>query len=277
MESLDTSTLMPIGRFARLTGLTVKALRHYDELGLLRPAAVDAETGYRSYAPAQVGRAEAIRTLRLLELPLDDIATVLATDDASTLKRLLADHQRRTRVRQTELGWILQRLQPLIDGREDVMGTKTETLEPEQQRQLGAELFNKTWTLMEKQERTPEEIDEMIHCAHASAYLWGQVGTAANRSRSEWQCSRVHAILGQVEQALWHARRCLEIVEANSDAMKDWDLPAAYEAMARAQMVAGDGAEARRYFELGTAATALIEDEDDRRIIEADLATIVLS
>lgn len=44
MESLETQ-LMSIGRFARLTGLTVKALRHYDEVGLLRPAAVDAETG----------------------------------------------------------------------------------------------------------------------------------------------------------------------------------------------------------------------------------------
>src|SRR5581483_11905262 len=71
MESLDTRSLMPIGRFARLTGLSVKALRHYDELGLLPPAAVDPETGYRSYATAQVERAEAIRLLRQLELPLD--------------------------------------------------------------------------------------------------------------------------------------------------------------------------------------------------------------
>lgn len=276
MESLDTSSLMPIGRFSRLTGLTVKALRHYDELGLLTPAAVDPETGYRSYSTAQVGRAEWIRTLRLLELPLDDIATILATDDAATLKRLLVDQQRRTRVRQAELAWILQRLQPLIEGKEPVMGTKAETLEPEQQRQLGAELFNKTWTLMEKTDRTPEENDEMIHCAHASAYHWIQVGTAANRARSEWQCSRVHAILGQVEQALWHARRCLEIAEANPDVMKDWDLPAAYEAMARAHMVAGDREEARRYLELGNAATALIEDEDDRRILEADFATIII-
>jgi len=276
MESLDTSSLMPIGRFSRLTGLTVKALRHYDELGLLAPAAVDPDTGYRSYSTAQVGRAEWIRTLRLLELPLDDIATILTTDDAATLKRLLVDQQRRTRVRQAELGWILQRLQPLIEGKEPVMGMKAETLDPEQERQLGAELFNKTWTLMEKTERTPEENDEMIHCAHASAYHWIQVGTAANRSRSEWQCSRVHAILGQVEQALWHARRCLDIVEANPDVMKDWDLPSAYEAMARAHMVAGDREQARHYYELGNSATALIEDEDDRRIIEADFATIII-
>ena len=47
MESLASEQVMTIGRFARLTGLTVKALRHYDELGLFEPAAVDAQTGYR--------------------------------------------------------------------------------------------------------------------------------------------------------------------------------------------------------------------------------------
>jgi DNA-binding transcriptional MerR regulator len=100
MESLETMESMSIGRFSRLTGLTVKALRHYDELGLLPPAGVDPDTGYRSYSPAQVGRAEWIRTLRRLELPLDDISTLLASDDPTEVKRLLVDHQRRTAIRQ---------------------------------------------------------------------------------------------------------------------------------------------------------------------------------
>jgi DNA-binding transcriptional MerR regulator len=47
---LHTMQLMPIGRFSRLTGVGVKALRHYDEVGLLVPAAVDDETGYRFYS-----------------------------------------------------------------------------------------------------------------------------------------------------------------------------------------------------------------------------------
>ena len=274
MESLQTSSLMPIGRFSRLTGLSVKALRHYDELGLLPPAAVDARSGYRSYSSSQVGRAETIRMLRRLELPLDDVSTVLATDDPAVVRQVLADHQRRTAWRSAQLSWILQRLQPLIDGKEPVMGTYAEALDAETERRLGADLFNKTWTLMEKADRTQEENDEMIHCAHASAYHWMQVGSPANRARSEWQCSRVHAITGHVEAALRHARRCLELVEQNPDDMKDWDLPGAYEAMARAHMVAGDAEEAKRYAELGRAATARIEDEDDRALIEADLATI---
>jgi DNA-binding transcriptional MerR regulator len=274
MESLETFGLMTIGRFSRLTGLSVKALRHYDELGLLRPAAVDGQTGYRSYSSAQVGQAEAIRTLRRLELPLDDIATLLSADEPAAVRRVLVDHQRRTAWRSAQLSSILQGLQPLIDGKESVMGTPAEALDAETERRLGVDLFNKTWTLMEKADRTVEENDEMIHCAHASAYHWLQVGTPANRARSEWQCSRVHAILGHVEPALRHARRCLELVEAHPDDMKDWDLPAAYEALARAHMVSGDEAATRRYAELGRAATAKIEEEDDRAVIEADFATI---
>ena len=257
---------MQIGRFARLTGLTVKALRHYDELGLLRPAAVDPDTGYRSYAPEQVERAEMIRRLRRLQLPLDEIATLLATDDPAVHKQLLTGHQRRTAARRVELNWIQQRLQSLIDEKEyPVIDHRT----------LGVDLFNKTWTLMEKDDRTADDVDEMIHMAHASAYHWLQVGTRANRSRSEWHCSRVHVLAGQVEQALYHARRCHEIVEANEDgSMEDWDLPAAYEALARAHLAAGDASAARHWSELGRAATREIADEDDRKTIEADFATI---
>jgi DNA-binding transcriptional MerR regulator len=275
MESLGTA-LMPIGRFARLTGLTVKALRHYDELGLLQPAAVDPETGYRSYSSAQLGRAEAIRLLRRLEVSLDDVATLVATDDPAAVRSVLLDHQRRTALRSAELNLVLQGLQPLIDGKEPVMGTHAEALDRETQRRLAADCFNKTWTLMEKHDRTRDDDDEMVHCAHASSYHWSQVGTAANRARGEWQCSRVYAILGRAEPSLHHARRCLELVEASPAEMEEFDLPAAYEALARAHSVAGDVEEARRYVDLGRIVTAEIADEDDRRLMEADFATIGL-
>jgi len=253
---------MQIGRFARLTGLTVKALRHYDEIGLLRPAGVDPESGYRSYEPEQTERAETIRMLRQLEVPLDDIARFLDADGS----RVLHDQQRRTAERQSQLTWIRQRLQSLIDEKESTMTDH---------RTLGVDLFNKTWTLMEKPTRTPEEDDEMIHCAHASGYHWQQVGTRANRARSEWQCSRVHAILGQSEQALYHARRCHDITAANEDgSMEDWDLAGAYEALARAHLTAGHREEAAHWAQLGRATTAALADEEERKVFEADFATI---
>ncbi|WP_371778338.1 MerR family transcriptional regulator [Streptosporangium subroseum] len=68
--------LLTIGAFARAARLSPKALRLYDELGLLRPAAVDGESGYRFYDPAQLERARLIVWLRRLGMPLARIRQV---------------------------------------------------------------------------------------------------------------------------------------------------------------------------------------------------------
>src|SRR6476469_4835351 len=80
--------LLSIVRFAQLTGLTAKALRHYDEVGLLRPAYVDDFTGYRWYALDQARDAVAIRRLRSFELPLDEIAEVLGDEELVPARRV---------------------------------------------------------------------------------------------------------------------------------------------------------------------------------------------
>ena len=120
---------------------------------------------------------------------------------------------------------------------------------PEEERHLGVDLFNNAWTLMEKDDRTAEQDDELIHTAHASAYHWLQVGTPANRARERVAVSRIYTVLGRAEPALHHARRCLEICEANPEALEDWDLPFAHEALARAHALAGDADEAGRHEE----------------------------
>lgn len=146
---------------------------------------------------------------------------------------------------------------------------------PDEHRRLGVELYNGTWALIERRERTPDEDDEMLHRAHASAYHWLQAPhTTANRARSHWLCSRVYTVLGRAEPALHHARRCLELVESAPAEMEEWDLPGAYEAMARAHVAAGDASEAARYKSLGLKEVAKIPDEDDRKHIEADLASL---
>ncbi|OZV75890.1 hypothetical protein CA850_27920 [Micromonospora echinospora] len=72
--------LLTIGAFARAARLTQKALRLYDELGVLPPAAVHAESGYRLYHPAQLDRARLIARLRRIGMPLADIRTVCGLD-----------------------------------------------------------------------------------------------------------------------------------------------------------------------------------------------------
>ncbi|MGP4015793.1 MerR family transcriptional regulator [Saccharopolyspora sp. 5N708] len=67
---------LSIGEFAQASGLTPKALRLYDELGLLPPAAVDPRSGYRSYDRSQLGRARLVAWLRGLGMPLARIRVV---------------------------------------------------------------------------------------------------------------------------------------------------------------------------------------------------------
>ncbi len=139
-------------------------------------------------------------------------------------------------------------------------------------RALAVSLFNHTWTLLETPDRTPEQDDEMIHSAHASRYHWGEIGEPMNLSRGEWQCSRVYAVLGRAEPALWHARRCVAINEINGIA--GWDIASAYEAMARASLVADDLADVALWKARGVAALDGIADPADREVIEGDLAAL---
>ena len=69
---------LSIGDFSRMTQLSVKTLRHYHEVGLMEPDFIDPSTGYRYYAPGQVGTAHVVRRLRELSMPVADVKAVLA-------------------------------------------------------------------------------------------------------------------------------------------------------------------------------------------------------
>lgn len=87
--------LIPIGRFSKMCRLSITSLRYYDEVGLLRPAAVDPSSSYRYYGLAQVRDAERIRLLRALDLPLEEIRLFLGDPDAAIGCHILDLHQRR--------------------------------------------------------------------------------------------------------------------------------------------------------------------------------------
>lgn len=73
---------MTTGEFSRRSKLSIKALRLYDQLGLLRPAAVDGRNGYRGYDEGQLFTARLIVLLRSLDMPLQEVARVVAADGA---------------------------------------------------------------------------------------------------------------------------------------------------------------------------------------------------
>jgi DNA-binding transcriptional MerR regulator/predicted transcriptional regulator YdeE len=86
--------MLPIGQFSRYVHLSIRMLRYYDEHGVLSPARVDADTGYRYYTVAQMYEAARIRELRDVGLPVAAIATLVRrAGDTEALAHALDAHR----------------------------------------------------------------------------------------------------------------------------------------------------------------------------------------
>ena len=83
---------LTIGEFSKMTYLSVKALRHYHDVGLLEPAEIDPSSGYRRYGTDQVATAQAIRRFRELDMPIDQVRVVLEAPDPASRNRAILDH-----------------------------------------------------------------------------------------------------------------------------------------------------------------------------------------
>jgi DNA-binding transcriptional MerR regulator len=109
--------LFSIGEFSRITGLTVKTIRLYHEKGVLPPAWIDDETGYRYFDRSDVERARVVYRLRELDFPLAEIRDLLAADDDSDesgILPLLERQRERIQERQSGLNRIAASLDEVI-------------------------------------------------------------------------------------------------------------------------------------------------------------------
>lgn len=153
------------------------------------------------------------------------------------------------------------------------MSVKEKTYTKEEfHKQMAVSLFNSTWDYLEKENRTKDEDETMIHMAHASRYHWEQIGKPINLARGDWQVSRVYAVIGRSEPALHHADRCLDVCLKEN--IKDFDLAFAYEAMSRAFKVANNSERMKQYKEKALLACEDIEKKEDKNMVIADLETI---
>lgn len=151
------------------------------------------------------------------------------------------------------------------------MSTEPSTLE-QTQRKFAKDLFNLTWALLEKPDRSTEDDDAMLDAAHASCHHWRQIGEPVHFARGQWQVSRVNAVLGRADAAAYHAQRCLEICEAAG--LSAFDHAAAYEALARAAMVACDADKCQEYCDRAHKAAEGIHDAEAKAMVLGDVKTI---
>src|SRR5262249_54824674 len=78
--------------FSRATHLSAKTLRHYHRIGLLAPAEIDGDTGYRRYSTDQIPTAQVISRFRALDMPLEQIRAVLSAPDSQARNDVIAAH-----------------------------------------------------------------------------------------------------------------------------------------------------------------------------------------
>jgi DNA-binding transcriptional MerR regulator len=153
--------LIPIGRFGQLTGLTIKALRLYDSMGLLHPHLVDADSGYRYYHITQLTQARRIRLLRSMDMSLEAIQAILQAPTPAAMDALLHEHQQRIAARMEKDRQALRLLQQLIDHQEDDLACTVQLKELPDQPIAGIRLQA---TPLEESRLIPDLINELEVC-----------------------------------------------------------------------------------------------------------------
>ncbi len=136
-------------------------------------------------------------------------------------------------------------------------------------RQLGIQLFNGSWDLLLKENRTREDEDTLLNMVHASLYHWRQVGQPINVLRGEWMICHVYTLLRHKEEALYHAENVLRLMEEQKPT--GWDLAYCYEAMARTQALLGNKKLFTKYYALARDAGSQITTPEDRQQFESDM------
>lgn len=95
--------MFKIGDVAKMFHLSIGSLRHYEQIGLLKPEYIDSETGYRYYSIRQFECLNTIRYLRVLDMPLPQISSFLANRDIRKMQGMLCEQKEAVQRKQDEL------------------------------------------------------------------------------------------------------------------------------------------------------------------------------
>ncbi len=171
--------------------------------------------------------------------------------------------------------WILDGLKTLLETGDPLPRADSEPRavadpDAEWHRFQAVEANNSTWELIELADRGAEGDEDMLRRAYAAAYHWDRAAgrTPGNSARADWLLAKVHLLVGHPETSLHYAQRCFATCEEHG--LKDFDLAYAHEATARALKALGRDSEAVQSWEAAKAVP--IADEEDRTILESDLA-----
>ena len=129
--------------------------------------------------------------------------------------------------------------------------------------------FNQAWDLIDKSDRSPEDNEQMLLLSQAALWHWTQRPdcTDKNLSIGYWQQSRIHALLENAENARKTGQKCLEKTPADDPFLMGY----AYEALARAELIAGNLEPAKEHYVKAAGFAELITAKDDQELLLKDL------
>ena len=138
---------------------------------------------------------------------------------------------------------------------------------------MGPMLFSRTWELLDAEDRTDHDDDTMLSATFGQRFHWYQVGTPLHMAISDWQVSRVAAVLGLADLAERFGRRSLDLCDEN-------DLPPfykgyAHEALARAADVMDDHQVRDQHVLAARELLHLIADDEERTMLQTDVQMMV--
>ena len=142
-------------------------------------------------------------------------------------------------------------------------------------RHFSTQCYNDAFDLSDKRDRDSDDDARMLHLSMASLWHWSQRAdcTPTNLSIGYWQVARIYALLGQVDNARRYGLSCAEV--SRTEGVEPFYLGFAYEALARAEAVAGDSAKRDGYLREAYAITERITNEEYKQMLVNDLRTIV--
>jgi hypothetical protein len=135
-------------------------------------------------------------------------------------------------------------------------------------RWFAVELNNVAWELVEAPQRSPEEIERMIHAAHGACYFWLQGGDLLNHLRAQCLLATAYHAAGMGREAVRHAERCLEMSQEAGDRQTAFDRATAHGCASRAYALSNHFGSARRHYELAKAAAAGFTDAEEKQVFE---------
>jgi hypothetical protein len=153
-------------------------------------------------------------------------------------------------------------IEPITDPTDEQLSTWNRTFAPR--------AYNHTWTLLDLDERSREQEEEMLASTFAQRYHWYQVGTPRNRAIADWQISRVAALLGYADLARRFGERALMVCKEHR--LDAFVTGFAHEAIARAAAYVDDVDTFTENLETAKELLSEIEDARERDVLAADLA-----